>query len=123
MRLSRIGRMLGMPAHKVTLLANVNAYRGLQVTPSVSWTSPAAGYLEGDEQGNAVFGFEPGPVLFNVNVSYRSLGVKGLDVGLGVANLLDQRQRFLQPYDGGHAPFPGPGREILGSVSYRYELD
>jgi outer membrane receptor for ferrienterochelin and colicin len=47
---------------------------------------------------------DPATALLNVFVSYRDLGIKGLEAGIGAYNLLDNANNFYQPYDGGHAP-------------------
>ena len=44
--------------------------------------------------------------------------IKGLTVGLGVYDALNQKFKFIQPYDGGHAPLPGPSREIIFRLNY-----
>ena len=41
----------------------------------------------------------------------------------GVFNLLDVEAPFVQPYDGGHAPLPGPSREFVARISYTYRFD
>lgn len=111
--------LLAMPAHKVTALLNVNVYEGLSITPSMTWTSKVAGYLTNAETVQG----QPAQLLANVYLSYQSLGLKGLNAGLGVFNLLDQKQGFVQPYAGGHAPLPSRGREVVGNVSYQYNFE
>jgi hypothetical protein len=58
-------------------------------------------------------------VLFDVFTAWRDLGVKGLEVGVGIRNVLDAKTVFPQPYPGGHAPLPGASRE----VALRIRLD
>lgn len=109
--------LLAMPAHKVVLDATFFASADLAVTPSVMVMSPRYASL-GQDAGAAA---EPTAVLVDVFASRRNVGVKGLEVGLGVHNLLNQNVRFAQPYTGGHASLPGPTREVLLRVSYEPE--
>jgi hypothetical protein len=46
------------------------------------------------------------------------MGVRGLELTLGVYNALGQLYRAAQPYDGGHAPYPLASREVYVRLSY-----
>ena len=48
--------------------------------------------------------------------------IKGLSVGLGVYDALNQKFKFIQPYNGGHAPLPGPSREIIFRLHYNLQF-
>jgi hypothetical protein len=48
--------------------------------------------------------------------------VPGLELGAGVYDIADQRYEYLQPYNGGHAPLPGPGRELVFRIAYEHKL-
>jgi outer membrane receptor for ferrienterochelin and colicin len=111
---------LAFPAHKVAVTGSVNLTRDLSFNPSAILTSERYGYLSGDTDGNPVLGRRPGGVMLNANLLHRDLFMKGLDAGLGCFNLLGQEVLYLQPYDGGHAPLPGPSREFVFKLSYTY---
>ena len=53
---------------------------------------------------------------------YEDIFLKGLSAGVGVYDLLDVRYSFIQPYNGGSAPLPGPSREVLLKFSYQIDL-
>jgi hypothetical protein len=57
-------------------------------------------------------------VLANVFASYTDLGLEGLEGGIGVYNVLDRPYEYFQPYDGGHAPMNGAGRELMLRLGY-----
>jgi len=110
--------MLAFPAHKVAASGSLNLWRNLSLNPSVIALSERWGYMSGDDMGNPVLGREGAALLLNAYLLYRDLGIDGLDVGVGGFNLLDSDVPYLQPYNGGHAPLPGPSREILGRITF-----
>ena len=114
--------LLALPAHKVTLVASVNPWANLHLTASGIFMSPRHGFLRGEE-GESDVEASPPAVLVNAFATYKDLGVRGLELGVGVYDLLNQGTPLLQPYDGGHAPMPGPRREILGRLQYTYRFD
>ena len=57
----------------------------------------------------------------NTFISYRDAGLRGLTVGAGVYNVLDQNQFYLQPYNSLHAPLPALGRELTIKISYTFK--
>ena len=116
-------QLVGMPMHKATLLASYQPVPGLSLAPSAVFLGTRYGYLSADADGNPVLGTEPASLMLNFFVSYQLSAVKGLQLGLGVFNLLDQNVRFLQPYNGGRPPLPGGSREVLARVTYHFGLD
>ncbi len=114
--------LLAFPAHKVTLVGAVHVSDHFSVSPSLIFTTERFGMAGTDAAGNRlVRRFDPS-VILNLYLTYRDLGLKGLDIGFGVFNLLDVDVPFVQPYDGGHAPLPGPSREFLGRISYTWNF-
>ncbi len=81
--------------------------------------SERRGWLGG---ANNVTEKEPPAILASVSVFYRDLVLDGLDATIAVHNVLDTHYRYIQPYDGGHAPLPAPGREVFARLSYRFGL-
>lgn len=43
---------------------------------------------------------------------------RGLDLSVGVRNILDAKNDFLHPYPG-HPPLPGASREVMLSLSWQ----
>ena len=107
--------LLGFPAHKLALSTTLKITPNLQITPSAVWSSERYGdrvYLTPSKL--------PAELLINVFGSYKDLGVKGLEVGLGFYNILNQTTYFAQPYASTQAPIPGPSRQIAGRINYTY---
>jgi len=112
--------LLGFPAHKLALRAQLRL-EGVNMTldPSAVWLSERYGFLHGDGQGGAALEAQPSLLLLDLFVNRRDLFAPGLDLGLGVHDLLDSGHTFIQPYDSGHAPIPGPSRELSLRLAYR----
>ena len=112
--------LLGFAAHTLTLAGGVRVTEHFQISPTAIFTSDRYGLGAPDSQGRStVRRFRPALQL-NLFLSYRDLGVKGLDLGFGVYNLLSEDIPWVQPYDGGHAALPAGSREFLGRVSYTW---
>lgn len=112
--------LLGMPRSKVAASARVDVWKGLSLNPSLIWMGTRHAYVAADEEGIPILG-ELDPVfLANLLVEYRGLGVEGLDLALGVHNIGDEEHEFIQPYDGGKPPLPGPRREISLRLTARF---
>ena len=58
--------------------------------------------------------------MINSFFNYSDVFVKGVNIGIGVYNLLNQNEWFIQPYNSLHAPLPGLSREF--SVKIIYDL-
>jgi hypothetical protein len=74
------------------------------------------------------YGYDQNDILFRSNalflfgsfVGYRNL-VNGLDLVIGVNDLLNAQYQFIQAYRSGNNPMPGPGREF--SLKFRYNIN
>ncbi len=108
-----------VPAHKLALSARFNATSHLSVAPTLVLISERYGWLGA---ANGKVEREPPAVLAGVAGVYRDVFFDGLDATLAVHNIFDTEYRYLQPYDGGHAPLPAGGRELLVRVAYRFGL-
>lgn len=113
--------LLAFPAHKVAVSGSLRIHRGLSLNPSAVIYGERHGYTTGDADGNAMIGRHGPTALVNLFLRCRDL-LPGLDVGAGVHDLADQRLEYLQPYSGGHAPLPGPRRELVLRVAYERKL-
>ena len=81
--------------------------------------------LEIDPVGNYVTGqlVKEDPQLFlNFFLRWQNLGVRGLDLGAGVYDILNQQIRYFQPYFGLNTPVPGPSRELVVKATYSLPL-
>jgi outer membrane receptor protein involved in Fe transport len=115
-------RVLAFPAHKLSARASVNIGRHFTFDPSATWISSRYAATGADSGGNPTYASTGTQLLLNLFATARDLGLKGLDLGVGVYNLLDAQDDYIQPYDSGHAPLPGPSREWMARLSYQVAL-
>ncbi len=117
------GVLLAFPAHKLTVNGHLKLTKRLSVNPSLVYLSKRYGVSGLNEaQDDAVISsFDP-KALVNLYFQYKETGVKGLTLGFGVANLLNAKYSFLQPYsDGWHAPYPDRSREFYVKATYVFQ--
>ncbi len=113
---------LAFPAHKFTLAAGIHVTHALSVNPSLIWTSARHAYDRYDPETEQPLASKlPAEALTHLYLLYEGLYGGAVDVGLGVYDLFDTNHDFIQPYNGQHAPFPGPGREIVLKVGLDLE--
>jgi outer membrane receptor for ferrienterochelin and colicin len=110
---------IGFARHKLAASGRLEPLRRLFIAPSLVFLSGRHGYVAGSDSARQLEQVEP-TWLVDLFVSYRPATFEGLELGAGVYNLLGQRFLYLQPYDGGHAPIPGMGREIALRVAYEH---
>ena len=111
--------LLGMPAHKLTLHGAYRVWKDLRFAPSAVVQAGQWGFAAPtDGMGTGTLQEMPTTILLNAFFSYRDLGMKGLEAGAGVYNVLDRPFYFVQPYAGAHAPMQGATRELLLRVGY-----
>lgn len=105
---------VGFPTHKVTLNAHAAITPSFSINPTLIFVSDRYGYT-----GDRLTHHAPS---WNANVyfRYQNLLTKGLEVGLGVYDIFNERFEYVQPYHGGHPALPGPSREIMLKLSYQY---
>ncbi len=110
--------LLAFANHKVNLNASIKICKGLSINPSASFYGPRWGYDHVDTSGYQIISKYDPTLLLNIFIKYDT-PVKGLSVGIGVYDLLNQKFKFIEPYSNGyHAPLPGPAREIIFRLSY-----
>lgn len=108
---------VGIAAHKATLHGGYRLTHNLSLNPSLIQIGERFGYATADEEGvPQLQRFSP-ILLVNLNLQYRNL-LPGLTLGLSTSNLLNEENLFIQAYNGGGAPTPGPGREFTVKASY-----
>ena len=114
------GRTLGFSLHKVTASGKWRIWRGLSAGGSLVFASDRYAFVVPTAalDGTGELGRLGPTALLGVWAGYDGLGLEGLSIQAGAANLLDQNVPFVQPYDSGAAPIPGRGREIFVRLSY-----
>jgi outer membrane receptor for ferrienterochelin and colicin len=110
--------LLGFANHRANLNASINIFKGFSVNPSASFYGQRNGVKSVDTLGTPVVSVFDPVFLLNLYVKYDT-PIKGLTIGAGVYDILNQKFKFIQPYSNGyHAPLPGPAREIVFRLSY-----
>jgi outer membrane receptor for ferrienterochelin and colicin len=112
------GALLGLSQHRANLNSSFNVYKKFFVSPSASLMGKRYGYdySAEDTLGTGMLLPFKGTLLFNLFVGVEDLFGKGLNIGAGCYNILDENYRFIQPYNSGHAPLPGPSREFVVKI-------
>ena len=109
--------LLGFANHRINLTTQINFNKYISGNLSASYYSKrwkVAGY---DTTGNSIFE-KTDPILLLNCFFQLKLAKIGLNIGAGVYDILNQKYAFIQPYDGGHAPLPGPSREFILRLQY-----
>lgn len=114
---------LGMPQHMLKFNTTVKIWKNLHVNNSGAWISEryAAAVVDADEY--SVFEKQSSKFLWNIFLNYKDLGVKGLDLGFGINDILNQKNQFIQPYDNFMSPLPDRSREYTLRLSYTFKND
>ena len=116
---------LAAASHKITLESRYQFNSKLSLNPSAIWTSPRYGYdydstvlaNPGDPQKSLQkFNSE---LTLNVFMNYKA---GSFTWGAGVFDVLNIQHQYIQPYDGGGAPLPGPGRMLYLKLTYTPEF-
>ena len=112
------GTLLGLPNHRVSLAGHANLPFGFTLAPTLHLFGPRTRADGTDTAGATLYAREPTQLLANLFLQREDAFVRGLTLGAGVYNAFGADFRFVQPYDGGHAPLPGHDRELLARASY-----
>jgi outer membrane cobalamin receptor len=113
----------GFPAHKVVATGGFRVAHQLELSPTAILLGPVSGPTARAADGTVVFGREGATLLIDLFLQRTDLAVPGLDLGVGVDDLLDQGVVYLDRSAIAHAPLPGPTREYLLRATYRRDLD
>lgn len=107
--------LLGQSKHKVAAHGSVTLWRDLSFNPSAVFFSRQAAFADDVSQA-----FRDEIVLLNFNLRYDDLYIDGLALDGGIYNLLNADSRFVQPYNGLHAPLNDRSRQYQLRVAYRF---
>jgi outer membrane receptor for ferrienterochelin and colicin len=117
--------LLAFPNHKINISWLYKITKDFSINVNTSFI--------GERYGYDVDVFGPGPFdvdgklikervtyLASFYLRYQNLFTKGLTAGIGMYNLFDQDNNYLQPYFGSRPPLPGAGREVNFKLSYSF---
>lgn len=112
--------LLGFANHKVNFYLTYNIGKKFSFNVSATYYGERNAYTKVDTAYVPLQERTPSKFLVNFFLNYTP--VKGLTIGAGVFDLLDQKFTFIQPYSNaltpGHAPLPAPPREFVFRISY-----
>ncbi len=112
-------RLVGFAGHKVAATARIRPSRHVVISPTVAWYSQRAAYDGTEAPGDPAAGRISPKTYADLYVGWQDVGAKGLELGVGIRDAFDEKVFYVQPYQGGHAPLPGVGREVW--LTLRYE--
>lgn len=110
-------RFLGAPNRALTLAAGRHLGEAWTVGTTLAWRSERFGWIYDPGAGGLALRRLPDRLLVGAQVAFRR---GALSASLAVQNALDQAPPFVQAYDGGHAPLPGPGREWVVKLRHGF---
>ncbi|TAE23263.1 MAG: hypothetical protein EAZ92_14750 [Candidatus Kapaibacterium sp.] len=112
--------LLGFAQHKATLNSSFRVFNdNITFCPSATFLSERFGYNGLDASGNATYRRFAPTMLLNAFLQWSNfLRIKRLEIGIGVHDILGTNYMFLQPYNAGNQPLPGPTREFVLRVTY-----
>ncbi|MBK6264419.1 TonB-dependent receptor plug domain-containing protein [Marivirga sp. S37H4] len=111
--------LLGMPNHRLNLYSNFKIGNNFSINPSFNLYGKRYTVTGLDGNGDTTFGAVDSDLFLNLFFNYRNLWKDRIDIGIGVYDVLDRKMKFIQPYDGGHLPLPGMGRELMVRMSFK----
>ncbi|MCS6822412.1 MAG: TonB-dependent receptor plug domain-containing protein [Microscillaceae bacterium] len=111
--------LLGLPAHKFTLLANYKVNKTIWLNTSLLGLSEKYTfvYKDFDFQDFALQRY-PSTWQWNVSCLFKNVA-KNLDISLLIYNLLNQTQWLISPVNSGINPFVEPRREFVLRLHYQ----
>ena len=107
---------LGAPQDKL-VVAGGRTWGAWSLNPTAVWLGPRWAYSYQASAGELALTHMRSDLLLQVNVAWDR---DPWHVSLGVHDLLDRAPAFIQPYNGGHPPLPGPGREVVLKARYGF---
>ncbi len=114
--------LLGFANHKINLFATININQNLSFNITASYYGAKYGFnsINAADTTAELKKFDPS-LLVNSFLNY-STPLKGLSIGIGAYDILNQKFVFVQPYTNGsqpgHAALPAPSREIVFRLQY-----
>lgn len=114
----RATRFLAAPNHRGSVSATLRLPAGMSVTPSVELLGARQGFdYDPAAAGVALRSFSP-VATADLCVRFRRLGLEGLSASVTGHDLFNAAPPWIQPYNGGHPPLPGTGRDVGFRLAY-----
>lgn len=115
------GYFLAFAPHKLNLYANYKINEHISISPKFSLIGKRFAYSQFDEntQEDVLSTYEP-QLFAGLFLNMDDMWYQGLNLDMGISNILDEKELFLQPYRGSHAPLPGLSRAIQFRIFYEF---
>lgn len=108
---------LAFPAHKITLSGNIKLFKGLSINPVAIFYSARYGYNTKQQ----LYKVNP-TTLLSTYINYDDV-IPNLSIGIGIYDILGQNYQFIQAYRSYYDALPGPGREFLIRLRYKFSFN
>ncbi|WP_196140827.1 TonB-dependent siderophore receptor [Aliikangiella sp. G2MR2-5] len=114
--------LLGISPHKFTMNFSYNLDDDWSINPSLVFQSKKYAYTGVTEDEEQLVAEElDSTTLLNLNIIKKGFLSEKVDLHFGGYNLTDDDVIFVQPYyDGFHAPYPGPSRELYAKLRFSF---
>jgi len=110
---------LAAPQNKITLNSCFDVFKDFSVSPSFNFFGKRSSYTTKDSISSVI---NP-TILINLYFNYSNLFTKGLNLGFGIYNIFDKPYQYIQPYNGGHSPYPAQSREFVVKLTYELQFN
>jgi outer membrane receptor for ferrienterochelin and colicin len=112
---------LGFSKHIFTLSGSWDITEKLSFNPTIIASGKRYAYTELDVDDMPVANELPAYTLVNCFINYTDI-VKGLNAGVGVHDMFNERPVIAQPYNGEAAAILGRSREFVLKLSYQFNF-
>lgn len=113
--------LLAFPGLVANCLVNLRVNDRISINPSMSWIGERYDIAGFDMEGSNLYKKYKPVMMANLFAGIRYPKISGFSASIGCANLLNEKNRYIQPYNSNHAPLPGRAREFR--ITLRYDLD
>jgi outer membrane cobalamin receptor len=108
---------LAFPAHKLTLSGSINVTKKISINPVCVLYSERYGYNSLEQ----LYKVKP-TCLLSTYINYENV-INGLSIGVGVFDILGQNYQFIQAHQSFTDAVPGPTREYLVRLRYKFSFN
>jgi outer membrane cobalamin receptor len=114
--------VLAFANNKITLNTSINVSKSVFISPSFQFYSKRAGVSGTDSLGEYTYKEYPETFYANLFIGDNNFLMKGLQAGVGIYDIFNQKTIYIQPYSSGHAPLPGASREYVVRLNYHFNF-
>ncbi len=109
---------LGTKKHRATMRLTYDLTTKVFVTGTYVFNDKTVAITSVDSLNSFQESIIPASHIINLYFGTRGLIAKNFNVGIGLSNILNERNYYVQPYRSGHSPLPQMGRELYIKINY-----